>query len=388
MAGTESTTPACLRQTPIAGSAADRGNRTTMSQKKAATVQDDAEDYRPGFMETLASDDDRSSTIEPDISIAFVLVPDFTLLALAGFVDALRLASDVGDRSRQVRCRWTLTGPNLHPVRSSCGLAISHSETFDDPARFDYIAVVGGLLGKETHYDPAVLDYVRRAAKDGVPLVGVCTGAFVLAEAGVLDGYRCCVHGYHDIAFREAYPEVKSVTDEIIVADRDRLTCAGGTASIDLAALLIERHCGRERALKILPHLVVDEIRAPSHAQLPLVDDVFHVFDDRVRKAVFLMEQHMNQPPSITLIAERTGTSVRQLERGFRQAFGVSPQTYYRTMRLKHGRWLLTHTTRSVTQIAYDCGFADASHFSRSFRRAFQAVPSAMRVRQTQESDR
>ena len=330
-------------------------------------------------MEVLASGADRDNTVTPDLSVAFLLIPDFTLLAFAGFVDALRIASDVGDRSRQVRCRWTLVGRDLKPVRSSCGIAISHGEVFDDPARFDYIVVVGGLLHDDMVYDAASLAYLRRAAAAGVGLVGVCTGVFVLAQAGLLDGYACCVHGYHDQDFRAAYPGVKTITDDIIVADRDRLTCAGGAAAIDIAALLIERHCGRDRALKILPHLVVDEIRAPDHAQLPLVDDLFHVFDDRVRKAVFLMEQHLDRPPTIARIARDVGSSVRQLERGFLQAFGISPQTYYRNMRLKHGRWLLTHTTRSVTQIAYDCGFADASHFSRSFRQHFNTVPSALR---------
>lgn len=339
----------------------------------------DAGDYRPGFMEVLASDDERQGEITPDLTVGFVLIPDFTLIAFAGFVDALRIASDVGDRSRQIRCRWSLVGPDLRPVRSSCGITICHSETFADPSGFDYLVVVGGLLSEGFEYDTATLTYLQRAADQGVPLVGLCTGTFVLAKAGLLDGYRCCVHGYHDLDFEQEFPNTQTVTDDIIVVDRDRLTCAGGAAAIDLAAMLIEHHCGRDRALKILPHLVVDEIRPPGHAQLPMVNDYFQVFDDRVRKAVFIMEQQLNNPPSIGSIAGRVGTSVRQLERGFRRNFGMSPQTYYRNMRLKHGRWLLTHTTRTVTQIAYDCGFADASHFSRCFKRVFSHVPSTLR---------
>lgn len=351
----------------------------TRGRRDTAPGRQDAGDYRPGFMEVQSAPGERADAVTPDLSVAFMLIPDFTLLAFAGFVDALRIAGDVGDRSRQVRCRWTLVGRDLQPVRSSCGIAISHDEVFDDPSRFDYVVVIGGLLHDDMAYDAASLAYLKKAAAAGVALVGVCTGVFVMAQAGLLDGYACCVHGYHDQDFRNAYPGVKTVTDDIIVADRDRLTCAGGAAAIDLAALLIERHCGRDRALKVLPHLVVDAIRAPDHAQLLLVDDLFHIFDDRIRKAVFLMEQHMDRPPTIARIARDVGCSIRQLERSFRQAFGVSPQTYYRTMRLRHGRWLLTHTTRSVTQIAYDCGFADASHFSRSFRNVFKMVPSALR---------
>ncbi len=338
--------------------------------------------FRPGFTAALAADTSgHTDEIKPDLSVGFILTANFTLLAFAGFVDALRIAGDVGDRSRQIRCRWSLVGPDLRPVRSSCGIAVSHTETFADPTRFDYLVVVGGLSSDDLNHDPATLAYLRRAAAQGVPLIGVCTGVFMLAKAGLLDGYRCCVHGYHDREFEQEFPNTRAATDEIIVVDRDRLTCAGGTAVIDLAALLIERHCGRDRALKILPHLVIDEIRAPDHAQLPMVDDDFQVFDNRVRKAVFIMEQHMNNPPAIGHIAGRVGSSVRQLERGFRRDFGVSPQTYYRTMRLKHGRWLLTHTTKSVMQIACDCGFADSSHFSRCFKRAYRQVPSDLRRR-------
>lgn len=319
--------------------------------------------------------------VTPDLSVGFVLIPGFTLTAFAGFVDALRIASDVGDRGRQMRCQWTVIGRDLRPVRSSCGATVSNTETFNHPGLFDYVVVIGGLASDDLEYDDSTLAYLRRAAGNSMSLVGVGTGVFVLARAGLLDGYRCSVHAYHDREFEQAFPRARTVADEIIVVDRDRLTCAGGTAAIDLAATLIEWHCGKDRALKLLPHLMLDHLRAPSLAEFPLTGDHVQVLDDRVRKAVFIMERHMSNPPGIQHIAGRVGSSMRQLERGFRRSFGVSPQTYYRTMRLKHGRWLLTHTTRSVTQIADDCGFADVSHFSRCFKRAFRQVPTALRNR-------
>ncbi len=321
--------------------------------------------------------------VTPDLNVGFVLTPSFTLLAFAGFVDALRIAGDIGERSRQIRCRWSLVGADLRPVQSSCGIAIPPEETFGEPAKFDYLVVVGGPLTSDPAHDDATLNYLRRAAAQGIPLVGVGTGVFVLARAGLMDGYRCCVYGDHDIDVSQAFPAIHAVRGDVVVVDRDRLTCAGGTAVIDLAAILVDRHCGHDRALKILPHLVVDGIRSPNHQRLPLVDGSFRGFDDRVKRALVIMERHMNNPPRIGQIAGRVGSSVRQLERSFRNSVGVSPQTYYRAMRLRHGRWLLTHTKRTVTQIADDCGFADASHFSRCFKRAFRQVPSDLRRRRT-----
>jgi transcriptional regulator GlxA family with amidase domain len=264
-------------------------------------------------------------------------------------------------------------------VRSSCGVEVAHWESFGDPAKFDYIVVVGGLLAADAQYDRPMLDYLRRAARAKVTIVGVCNGVFALAQAGVMDGYTCCVHGYHLPEFAQEFPAVRAVTDRIFVVDRDRITCAGGVSSIDLAGYLIERKCGKERAIKILPHLVADQLRPGSHPQLPLVDDYFKVYDDRVRSAVFLMEQHIGNPPSVAAIAKTVGATTRQLERGFHRYFGLTPSGFFRLMRLRHARWLVSHSTLSITQIAIDCGFADTAHFTRTFKRVFRELPTDLR---------
>ena len=203
------------------------------------------EDYRPGFMELIVSD--RPETRSPGTKLRFSVtaLPRFTLLAFSAFIDAIRIASDIGDRSQPRHCSWTLVGPNTHPVTSSCGAAISHWESFGDPARFDYVVVVGGLLRDEDS-DPRLLDYLRQAAAAGVQIIGICTGVFAMAEAGVMAGHRCCVHGYHAADFNERFPLVQSVSDQIFVVDRDRITCAGGVAAIDLVGHLLERDCGVE----------------------------------------------------------------------------------------------------------------------------------------------
>jgi transcriptional regulator GlxA family with amidase domain len=330
-------------------------------------------------MELLSAEGPGEVVDRPSLRVSFTLLPRFTLLAFAGLVDSLRLAGDIGDRSRPHRCQWSLVGPDRHPVASSCGAEIAHWEGFGDPARFDYVVIVGGLLAAESAYDRSVLDYLRRSARAGVTLVGVCTGVFALAQAGVMNGYRCCVHGYHLPEFEQEFPDIEAVTDSIFVVDRDRVTCAGGVAVIDLAGFLIGERCGRERALKILPHLVADELRPANHPQLPLVDQYFQVYDDRVRRAIFLMEQQFSNPPPISDIAAAVGATSRQLERGFQRYFRKTPSAFFRLIRLRHARWLVLHTTHTITQIGADCGFADTAHLTRTFKQTFGQLPSDLR---------
>jgi transcriptional regulator GlxA family with amidase domain len=315
------------------------------------------------------------------LRVAFTLLPRFTLTAFAGFVDALRLAGDVGDRSQPRRVAWKLVGHDTHPVASSCGAAIAHSATFADPAEIDCLVVVGGTLGPDLRYEHDLLRYIRRVAERDVLLVGLCTGVFALAEAGVMEGHRTCVHGYHIRDFQIRFPHLATSMKQIYVEDGRRLTCAGGVAAIDAAGRVIERHFGAARARKLLPHMLVDELRQPAHAQLSFVENFFEVQDERVRMAVFLMQQNLSEPSPIAQIARAVGVPLRQLERGFRKELGVAPRHFYRNMRLERARWLLQHSPLTITQIAFACGFADASHLTRSFKQHFGELPSAYRAR-------
>ena len=264
---------------------------------------------------------------------------------------------------------------------SSCGAAIAHTELIGNATKFDYLVVVGGLLANEIDYDARVLAYIRRAAEAGVTIVGLCTGVFAMAQAGVLDGYKSCVHGYHLPEFAERFPTHEAVSSQIFLVDRKRITCAGGAAAIDVAGYIIETRCGPERARKILPHMLLDELRQPTHQQLSFVDDFFKVQNECVREAVFLMQQNLDDPMSIDQIARRIGVPARQLERGFQRSFSMSPSTLYRTMRLERAKWLLVHSSLSITQIAFASGFADTSHLTRSFKRQWGELPSDFRSR-------
>ncbi len=322
-----------------------------------------------------------SEGIAPDIRVAFLPVPGFTLLPFAGFVETLRHSADESDRSRQIYCRWSCLGATREPISASCGVAITPWETYGEPERFDYVVVVGGLLSFFDSYPRALFDFIIETAEAGLPLVGLCTGSFVLAEAGIMDGVRCAVHFRHREELVRRFPTVIPVTDEMYVMDRGRITCPGGTAAIDLAVELIMHHCGRARALKGLPHMVVDRHRASHHLVRQPFESLLNCGDWRVEAAVELMQQNLGEPYSIRTLAARIGCSVRQLDRSFVGFAGAAPAVVWREMRLRHARWRLVNSSRTITQIAYECGFADSAHFTRWFRRSFGETPHAFRRR-------
>jgi transcriptional regulator GlxA family with amidase domain len=314
------------------------------------------------------------------LRVGFILLPHFTLLPFAGFVDALRLAADEGDQSRQIRCQWTVMGDRLDEVESSCGVAVRPWEPFRDPGEFDYVVVVGGLLHRGAIASQAIFDYLRLADARHVPLVGLCTGSFALIRAGLMHGRRCCVSWFHYQDLKAELADVIPVADQLYVDEGDRITCAGGSAATDLAALLIERHLGRQWARKSLRILVLDQARPAGASQPPPAAEKYQlVTNPRIRRALLIMEQNMARPLSTGAIASRLSVSRRQLERLFAGQTGESLQRFYRKLRLEYGRWLLQHSRNTVTDIADECGFADTAHFTRAFRAEFGLVPSKAR---------
>lgn len=329
---------------------------------------------------------DETGARAPALDIGFILAPNFTMLPFAAFIDAIRLAADEGDRSRQIACRWTVMGERAQPITASCGVAITPWEPFRDPGDFDYVVVVGGLLGRREgsgsgrHDRGAVqtAEYLRTAAAKKRVLIGLGTGTFILARAGVMNGYRSCVSWYHLNDFRAEFPDLTAVADRLYLVDRERITCAGGVGVVDLAARLIEQHCGRSAALKSLRMILAD---APRLSASPQPDAVIDrpIADARVRQAILVIEQNLGNPPSVDALASAVGVSARQLERAFNVETGMSVMAFSRDLRLKYAQWLLGHSEWTIAAIAQECGFADSSHFGRLFRRHIGVSPSSAR---------
>ena len=313
------------------------------------------------------------------LSVGFVLMPSFTLLPFSAFVDALRLAADEGDQSRQINCQWTLMSHTLEAITSSSGVTVQPWETYRDPADFDYVVVVGGLLDNSLQGSQHVIDYLQQVDAAHVPIIGLCTGSFAMIRAGLMDQRRCCVSWFHYKDLTDRYTNVTPIADQLFVDDGDRITCAGGAVAADLAAYIIERHLGQNWARKSMRILVMDSPR-PANAPQPQPGGDYQVNNRLVGRALLLMEQNLSRPLSTDEIAARVDISKRQLERLFTNETNESLQKFYRKMRLRYGLWLLQNTERLITDIAQECGFSDTAHFSRAFRVIFDKKPTDYRA--------
>jgi len=315
------------------------------------------------------------------IRFGIVLLPNFTLTAFSGFVDMLRLSADEGDYSKPVRCSWSVIGETLAPVRASCGIQVTPWETFDSCGPFDYVVVVGGLLHSGPQASDATLRFIREAARGDATLVGICTGVFALMRAGVLDGHRICVSWFHYWDFIERFPAVNEeslVADRLFVIDRRRITCSGGRASIDVAAAILLRHFETATVQKALRILLVDDMQK-GNAPQPHPPGLAPATHPKVKRAILLMEQHVGRSLTLDELAHKLDLSTRQLERLFKAETGKAPQAYAKQVRLRTAAWLLTSSDKTVADIASSCGFSDASHLGREFRKQFGLPPMMYR---------
>ena len=321
-------------------------------------------------------------SVSSDMQVGFVLSPCFTLLPFAGFVDTLRLSADEGDRSRQICCQWRVLGPSLVPIRSSCGVEVLPRQIYGDPADFDYIVVAGGLLGAFEQHAPETFNFLRAAMRRGVPVVGLCTGSFAMAEAGLLDGRLCAIHFRHRAEFMKRYPAATVAKRATHVFDGNMITCAGGANALHVAAAIVTRHSGKARAPNSLAYMLFDEDRGPRRDWRIPYESLMSCGDWRVQRTISLMLSGLSEPYSIRQLAHHLGTSVSGLDRAFTRHAKMTPSRLWRQMRLQYARWWLLSTDSTITAIAHECGFYDCAHLVHSFREEFGQTPQRFRTAQ------
>ncbi|MCI5069211.1 GlxA family transcriptional regulator [Acidovorax sp.] len=321
----------------------------------------------------------RRKTTGTELRVGILLWPQFPLLSLAGLCDGLRHAADVGDQSRQIRCSWTILGIPGQSVAASCGVQVPVQESLSSECDYDYIAVIGGLLPAIPSANPRYREFLQYAASLGKPLIGICTGSFVLAHAGLMEQRRACVHPYHVDDWQQAFPTLPFVTDSHYLFDGDRITCAGGISIVELMAELVRLHCGPDRAAKVVHQMTVNPSAGHTHVARRHALGYGTTDHDKLRQAIVLMEKNIGTPLEIAVIARLVDSSSRQLERVFLAETRCTPSEYYRNARLKYAKWMLTSTDLPVITIAYECGFADASHFIRHFQQLYGMPPGRMR---------
>jgi transcriptional regulator GlxA family with amidase domain len=313
------------------------------------------------------------------LRVGFILSNNFTLTALANFVDVLRLAADEGDNSQPIRCQWHIMSETDQPIRSSSGLQIHPTSRFIDANELDYVVVVGGLLHRGPEISEKAKSYLVKAAGASADLVGVCTGSFILWRLGLLKKHKCCISWYHYRDFMEEFGDTLPIADQLFVIDGKRITCSGGIGVAYLAAHIVHLRVGHSSAQKALHIMLIDRMRPGSDAQSAPPTELSGD-DGRISRSLLLMEQNLSSRLSVQKLAEKVGLSTRQLERLFKTATGQSPQEAYLSLRLKHAKWMLK-TDMSLASIAAETGFVDGSHLSKAFKAAFGASPSEERRR-------
>lgn len=322
-----------------------------------------------------------AAQLKPDLRVGFILMNRFTLVSVAGLVESLRFAADESFGSRQIFCQWEWMTCDNQPVIASCGLPVTPTAPLDLTQKWDYVVLAGGLL-EETRSPPAwLLDAVRALHARKIPIITLCSGSFIVGNAGLLDGRRCAIHFTTRDEFRQRFPKAIPVIDKTYIRDGGIISCPGGTA-IDLAADLIRQHCGELRAQKGLKYLLVDEesVRKSSGRRKAAADQV--VYDNEaVHNVINLMKHHLDSPMPLNEVADFVHLSTRQLNQLFLKSTGYTAAVYWRRMRLEHARKLMADSSNSINAIAGACGFADASHLIAWFRKQYGETPSSFRKR-------
>jgi AraC family transcriptional regulator, glycine betaine-responsive activator len=306
--------------------------------------------------------------------VGFLTLPSFSMIAFTSAVEVLRMANYV---SRAQHYRWSVIAHDGVPVRASNGLTVKPTRTLEEAGMPDVLIVCGGTQIRNA-VDANVKTLLADAAAQGVPLGGICTGAYALMAAGLLDGYRCSVHWEDLSALHKDYPHVH-FADELFTIDRDRLTCTGGTAPLDLMLNLISMRFGQNLAAQVSEQFILERIRGASDPQPIPVDARVGFSRAELIEVVRLMEANIEEPLSLEELARLVQLSQRHLQRMFKVYLSVSPTHYYLSLRLRRARDLLRTTDASIARVTAVCGFHSPCHFSKAYRAQFGHAPSVER---------
>lgn len=307
----------------------------------------------------------------PDpVSVTFVLMPKFTLLAFTSAIEPLRVANQLADK---VLFEWTVLSADGAPVTSSCGLPVVPDGKLIGQIDSDYLLVCGGVEPEHGHW-PSLSGAVRTQWRRGRIVGGLCTGAYALARAGILQGRSFTLHWENISGFRENFPDLDPVRRVFCVDDRI-LTCAGGVAAADLMLRLIEEHYGTALGQEVMSMCLMSRRRMGEEDQMASLAGRLGTRNERLLQAAAHMENHIEDDLDLEECAAQAGVTLRQLQRLFMSHIGVTPRQYLNDLRLEHGRALLAETNMTVLEVAMACGYLSSAHFAKSFRLKYGVTP-------------
>ena len=304
----------------------------------------------------------------------FMLIEQFSMIAFTAALEPLRLANRAVGRELYA---WRLYSADGVTAEASNGVRVNVEQSFRNAPNLDAVVVCAGVdVQLIDHRD--LISVVRRLTKFGASPGAVCTGTYVLAKAGLLDGYRCTIHWENRPGIRADFPDL-DVGEELFEIDRDRFTCAGGVAAADMMLSLIKRDHGEAVSSAVTDQLIHHRIREASERQRMDMRTRLGVADPKLLRVISLMERSVDRPLTIEEFARSVALSPRQLERLFLKHLGSSPNRHYIKIRLDHACQLLRQTRMPILDVAMASGFNSASYFSQSYLDHFGHSPSTER---------
>jgi AraC family carnitine catabolism transcriptional activator len=316
----------------------------------------------------------------PDVKVAFLLLPEFSNLGIAAATEPLFIANWLAQRAV---FEWKIVSVDGKPVRASNGRLVTVDGDLTVAEDCKTVFVLASFDPHRIVRERQVIRWLRRIARFGVEIGGIENGSLVLAEAGLLNGHEVAVHWDNIIGFQEHYPKTRAVT-QLYVRSRDRITCAGASAILDLMIAWIGWQADPELAGEVSEHLLLSRHR-PAHTEQRIQARVEAATsaDTAVTQAQAIMQEHIDEPLACGEIASRVGLSLRQLERRFKVELQRSLLQHYRLIRIRKAHQLLQQTELSVTDVAFSCGFSSPEYFCRLYRAFFSCLPSRDRLQST-----
>ncbi|MEM7207481.1 MAG: GlxA family transcriptional regulator [Pseudomonadota bacterium] len=302
--------------------------------------------------------------------VGFFLAPSFAMLAVITAVEALRVANRISGKPLY---SWHIFSKDGEPVTATNGMQLPAEASIEDIDHFPMVVVCGAHTPH--HYnEPKVCQWLRSIGSQGAILGAIDTGTYLLAQAGLVKDHRCTIHWLNIPGLKADFPKL-IVTTKLFEDDRGRLTCAGGSAAMDMFLHMIEQDHGTELAVAVSENFILDHIRQASHAQRMNLRERTGISNHHLLECIELMEANIEQPLMPSELANAIGISKRQLERLFQRYLGCTPSGYYTELRLIEGRRLLIQTSLKITDIALACGFPSPGYFSNRYRSMFGYSP-------------
>ncbi len=319
-----------------------------------------------------------NTSISSPMEIGFLIAPEFPACALTLATEVLRVANQNAGRKL---FDWRIISADGEAVVGANGLSLEADLSVSDMESLVHLSLVFVCFGNHPmqYLDAKTLGCLRQLDRHGITLGAMDTGIFALAEAGLLDGFKVTLHWEAIPIFLEEYPNIE-VLEQIIVFDRNRITCSGGTNTLDMILHIVGNNYGWDLAQIVANGFVHSQIREVTESQRQIIIPDPYTTDALVDLIVHTMENNIESPLSRQALASQCRTTTRRMERIFLRKFNNSPMRFYLSIRLQAARKLLFYSNMPISEVSLVCGFSSPPLFSRVFRKQFNQSPREYRA--------